>query len=114
MRLWGCDLPLLALAALASLSLSGDGPVHTWLALLSPLLCEKAWRCLSLWLFAGVTIPGSGLLFQVNSLRFPSGHSGPVLTLSNASRASLPSPRLLVAGAGVCATSPLGELPLGW
>ena len=108
MRLWGCDLPLLALAALASLSLSGDGPVHTWLALLSPLLCEKAWWCLSLWLFAGVTIPGPGLLFQVNSLRLPLGHSGPVLILSNAACTSLPSPLLLAADAGVCAASPLG------
>ena len=34
-------------------------------------------------------------------------------SLSDAARASLPSPRLLVAGAGVCAASPLGELPLG-
>ena len=108
MPLWGCDCPLLALAALAFLSLAGDGLVHSWLALLSPLLGEKAWRCLSLWLFAGVTIPGSGLLFQVNSLRFPSGHSGPILTLSNEARTSLPSPHLLVADAGVCTASPLG------
>ena len=50
-----------------------------------------------------IAIPQSGLLAQVSSLRLPSGHSGPVLTLSNAARASLPSPRLLVAGAGVCA-----------
>ena len=41
----------------------------------------------------------SGLLAQVRFLRLPSGHSGPVLTLSNAARASLPSPRLLVADA---------------
>ena len=60
-----------------------------------------------------VVIPQSGLLSQVSSLRLPSGHSGPVLTLSNAARASLPSPRLLVVGAGICAASPLGELPLG-
>ena len=60
-----------------------------------------------------VAIPQSGLLAQVSSLRLPSGHSGLVLTLSNAARTSLPSPRLLVAGAGVCTASPLGELPLG-
>ena len=36
-------------------------------------------------------------------LRLPSGHSGPVLTLSNAARASLPSPRLLVGDASVWA-----------
>ena len=60
-----------------------------------------------------VAIPQSGLLAQVSSLRLPSGHSGLVLTLSNAARASLPSPCLLVVGAGICAASPLGELPLG-
>ena len=60
-----------------------------------------------------VAIPQSGLLSQVSFLRLPSGHSGLVLTLSNAAHASLPSPRLLVAGAGICTASPLGELPLG-
>ena len=60
-----------------------------------------------------VAIPLSGLLSQVSSLRLPSKNSGPVLTLSNASHTSLPSPHLLVAGAGVCTASPLGELPLG-
>ena len=44
-----------------------------------------------------VAIPQSGLLAQVSLLRLPSGHSGPVLTLSKAAHASLPSPRLLVA-----------------
>ena len=60
-----------------------------------------------------VAIPQSGLLAQVSSLRSPSGHSGPVLTLRNAARASLPSPRLLASDAGICTASPLGELPLG-
>ena len=60
-----------------------------------------------------VAIPWSGLLAQVSSLRLPSGHSGLVLTLSNAARASLPSPCLLVADAGVCTASLQGELPLG-
>ena len=55
-----------------------------------------------------VAIPQSGLLSQVSSLRLPSGDSGLVLTLSNAARASLPSPRLLVADVGIYATSPLG------
>ena len=58
-------------------------------------------------------IPESGLLAQVSSLRLSSGHSGLVLTLSNAARASLPSPRLLVADAGICAASLLVELQLG-
>ena len=60
-----------------------------------------------------VAIPQSGFLAQVSSLRLPSGHSDPVLTLSNAAHASLPSPCLLVVDADVCAASPLGELPLG-
>ena len=60
-----------------------------------------------------VAIPQSGLLAQVTSLRLPLVHLGPVLTLSNAAQASLPSRHLLVADAGVCAASPLGELPLG-
>ena len=64
-------------------------------------------------LLCGIAIPQSGLLFQVSSLRLPSGHSGLVLTLSNAARASLPSPCLLVVDAGVCTASPLEELPLG-
>ena len=52
-----------------------------------------------------VAIPQSGLLSQVSSPRLPSGHSGLVLTLSNAAGDSLPSPHLLVADAGVCAAS---------
>ena len=61
-----------------------------------------------------VAIPQSGLLAQVGLLRLPSGHSGPVLALSNAALASMPSPHLLAAGTGDCTTTPLGELPLGW
>ena len=101
MPLGGCDHPLLALAALAPLSLAGDGLAHSRLALLSPLFCGQAWQCLSLGLFVGVVIPGSGLLSQVSSLRLPSGHSGPVLTLSNAAGTSLSSPCLLVADLSV-------------
>ena len=62
--------------------------------------------------FYMVAILQSGLLTQISSLRLPSGHSGPVLTLSNADCTSLPSPCLLVAVAGICAASPLGELLL--
>ena len=59
-----------------------------------------------------VAVPQSGLLAQVSLLRLPLGHSGQILTLSNAAHASLPSPCLLVVSADVCAASPLGELPL--
>ena len=82
------------------------------LALFSPLFCELGLLVSEVRAFL-VAILQSSLLAQVSSLRLPSGRSGPVLTLSNAARASLPSPRLLVVGAGVCAASPLGELPLG-
>ena len=58
-----------------------------------------------------VAVPQSGLLAQVSSLRLPSGHSGQILTLSNAAHTSLPSPHLLVAGAGVFNACLLGELP---
>ena len=58
--------------------------------------------------FRVVAIPQSGLLAQVGSLRLPLGHSGLVLTLSNAAHASLPSPRLLVVDAVIWAASPLG------
>ena len=47
----GLQLPLLALAAPTCLSPAGDGLVRSWLALLSPLFCEWAWRYLRLGLF---------------------------------------------------------------
>ena len=95
----------LALAALACLSPVGDGAVHSWLALISPLFCEWAWWCLRLgfFFFCRIAIPQSGLLSQVSSLRLPSGHSGLVLTLSNAVRAFLSSSHLLVADGSVLA-----------
>ena len=109
MPLWGRDCPLPALAAC-----HWKGMVCSLLALLSPLFCERAWRCLRLGLaFRVVIIPQSGLLAQVSLLRLHSGHSGQILTLSNAGHASLPSPRLLVMDAGGCAASPLKELLLG-
>ena len=103
----------------ACLSPMGDGLVCSLLALLwyllSPLFCERAWQYLRLGLFAGqfslslsLAIPQFGLLSHISSLRLPLGHSGPVLTLSNAACASLPSPHLLVADVGVCPASPLG------
>ena len=69
------------------------------LVLFSPLFCAQAWQCLRLGLALHMeAILQSGLLAQVSTLRLPSGHSGPILTLSNAAWAFLPSPRLLVAG----------------
>ena len=112
-----CHLP-------ASLPLAGDGPVPYWLALLwyslSPLFCETP-QCLRLELFTGkfsflplffffpvsLATPWFGLLSHVSSLRLPSGHSGPVVTLSNAAHTSLFSLWLLVADVSIWATSPL-------
>ena len=56
-----------------------------------------------------LAIPQFVFLSQISSLRLPSGHSGKVLTLSNAARASLPSPCLLVADVDICDSSLLGE-----
>ena len=76
-----------------------------------------AWQCLRLELFAGklslsfflsLAIPQFGLLSHISSLRLSSGHSGPVLTLSNADCTSLFSPDLLVADTSIMATSLLG------
>ena len=117
----------------ASLPSAGDGPVHSQLTLLwyslSPLFCEWAQKCLRLELSMGkfslslssvsflfvclffppsLAIPGFGLLSHVSSLRLPSGHSGPILTISNAARISLFSPRLLAGDRSIWATSPLG------
>ena len=60
-----------------------------------------------------VVIPQSGFLAQVSALRLHSGHSGQILTLSNAARASLLSPCFLVADAGVCTASLLRGVTVG-
>ena len=104
MSLWGCNFPLPALAACHR-----RGMVCSRLSLFSALFCVWAWQCLRLGLvFHMIVIPQSGLLAQVNSFRLHSGHSGQILTLSNAACTSLPSPCLLVAAAGFCTVSPPG------
>ena len=111
MLLWDCNYPLPALAALACLSLVEDGPVLSQLALLSPLFCERAWQWLGLFSGSrdsGIAIPQSRLLSQASSLRLPSRLSSLVLTLSNAARASLSSPYLVVGDASIWAAAPLG------
>ena len=96
LRLW-------LLHACFSASSGGEGPVHSWLALLwylfNPLFCEWARLRIRLEPFEGkfssffpsLTIPQFGLLSHVSSLRLSQGHSGPVLTLSTdyTARASL-------------------------
>ena len=61
-----------------------------------------------LFFFSSLAVPWFGLLSHVSSLRLPSGHSGPVLTLSNAARTSLFSPRLLLVDTSIWATFLLG------
>ena len=99
----------------------------SWLDLLwhlfSSLFCEQVQQCLRLGFFVkkfslslslsfslslSLAIPQFVLLSHVSSLRLPSGQSGLVLTLSNAARASLFIPLLLVADASVWAIFPLG------
>ena len=90
-----------------------------WHSLILSILCsvsapgcalERLWESsLALsFFFPSPAIPQFGLLSHTNSLRLSSGHSGPVLTLSNAARASLISPRSFPVDASVWVTSPLG------
>ena len=58
--------------------------------------------------FPSLAIPRFGFLSHVSSLRLPLGHSGLVLTLSNAACTSLFSPHLLVVDTSVWAISLLG------
>ena len=90
-----------------------DGPVCHRLALLwncsVPLFCDRQSVCSGQLVFSlSLAIPQFKLLSHVTSLRLPSGHSGPVLTLSNAARSSPFRPHLLVADVGVWGTSLLG------
>ena len=59
-------------------------------------------------LILSLAVPQFKLLSLVSSLRLPSGHSGPVLTLSNAACSSTFSPHLLVVDASVWGTFLLG------
>ena len=63
---------------------------------------------LSFFFSLSLAIPQFGLLSHFSSLGLSSVHSGPVLTLSNATLASLFSPLLLVADVSIWTTSPLG------
>ena len=111
--LWGRVCPFLALL------LAGDGPACSLLALLwyCSVLCSvnglavfwvRAFRRLILSLFLSLAIPQFRLLSHISSLRLPSGHSGPVLMLSNAAHSSPFSSHLLVVNASVWGTFLLG------
>ena len=112
-------LPALAVAHLPLCLWLGEGPLHSRMAFLwhwlNPLFCEWARLHLRLELFMGkfslslfffpLWLSHSLGCCHISSLRLFPGHSGPVLTLSNAACASLFSPRLLVVDMSVCATS---------
>ena len=107
----GLSLPL-SLPPLPPAS-GGAGPVHSLQALLwtcsVPLFCERPAvfepvNSLSL----SFAVPQFKLVTHKSSLRLSSGHSGPVLTLSNAARSSPFRPHLLVADAGISGTFLLG------
>ena len=91
----------------------GAGVVRCRLALLwtcsDPLFCKRPAVC-SGWLIFSLSfaIPQFKLESHESFLPLPSGHSGLVLTLSNATRSSPFRPHLLVADAGVWGTFLLG------
>ena len=75
----------------------------------SPLFCERPAVCLGRLIFSlSLADPQFKLLSHVSSLQLSSGHSGPVLALSNAARSSPFCPHLVVADAGVWGTFMLG------
>ena len=83
------------------------GKVCNRLSLFSPLFCARARLGLA---FRVVDIPQSGLLAQIILLSAQDIRADSYSKGHSPRRASLPSPRLLMACAGICAASPLGEL----
>ena len=109
----GLSLPLSPPPCL--LPLAEDGPVRSQLALLwdRSVFCSGNGRLVPKFrafprLILSLAIPQFKLLSRISSLRLPSGHSGPVLTLSNANCSSQFSPHLLVADASIWGTFLLG------
>ena len=90
----------------------GAGPVRSLQALLwtcsEPLFCERPGSVFRPDNFLSLAIPQFKLVTHKSSLRLSSGHSGPVLTLSNAAGSSLFRPHSLVADAGIWGTFLLG------
>ena len=124
--LWGRVCPFLALtgACLApalSRRWADLQPASSSLVFAQSFVPCAAQQCLRLGLFTGyfslffffffclsLAIPQFRLLSHISSLRLPSGHSGLVLTLSNAACSSLFTLCLLVVDASIWATSLLG------
>ena len=108
MSLWGCDCPLPALAAYHR-----RGKVCSRLSLFNSLFRARAWRSqvgagFSRSRYPTVWFVSPNYFAQIVLRVFrPDSYS----KRCSPRCASLPSPRLLMAPAGVCAASPLGELP---
>ena len=109
-RPWGraCLFPLPSASCLRR-GWAGGQPVSPSLDLLRPFVLRTAGSVFGRLIFSlSFAIPQFKLVTHKSSLRLPSGHSGPVLTLSNAARSSPFRPHLLVADAGVWGTFLLG------
>ena len=101
------------------LHLVGDGLVHCpasssleslSLSFVLPTASSVFDSCTFLQLIFSLSlaIPQFKLLSHISSLQLCSGHSGPVLTLSNAARSSLFSPHLLMVDASIWGTFLMG------
>ena len=109
----GLSLPLSpppCLLPLAGLGQSGPQPASSSLDLLRSFVLRTAGSVFGPVNFFSLSfaVPQFKLVTHKSSLRLPSGHSGLVLTLSNAAGSSLFRPHLLVADAGVWGTFLLG------
>ena len=101
---WGpiCPFPLPPSSSLPQ-GWAGLQPASSSLDLLGPFVLQTAGSVYTPvnFLSLSLAIPQFKLVTHKSSLRLPSGHSGPVLTLSNAAHPSPFRPHLLVADAGV-------------
>ena len=88
---------------------AGPQPVSSSLNLLRPFVLRMAGLCSGRLIFSlSLAVPQFKLVTHKSSLRLSSGHSGPVLTLSNAACSSPFHPHLLVVDVCVWGTFLLG------
>ena len=111
MPLWGCDCSLQALAALACLSPEGDG-LQLASSVQPFILCAglAVSQGFSRGSYPTVLFASPNYFAQIGLRVF---RPDPYSKRCSPRSASLPSPCLLVACAGICAASPLGQLPQG-
>ena len=100
--------PLPPASGRVGLGQAGPQPASFSLDLLRPFVLRTASSVFGPVNFLSFAVPQFKLVSHKSSLRLPSGHSGRVLTLSNAARSSLIRPHWLVADAGVWGTFLLG------